>query len=47
MVCEDSTYFLKFSRVAYNEALEAGADIGDEGVEEAFELIHELNEKYL
>ncbi|KAJ3482906.1 hypothetical protein NLI96_g6658 [Meripilus lineatus] len=44
-VCaEDSYYVLRFDRDAYNAKLEEGADVGDEGVEEAFELIAEISE---
>ena len=42
---EDSYYVLKFDRDAYSEKLEAGADLGDEGVEEAFDLVAEISEK--
>lgn len=41
---EDSYYVLRFDRDAYNAKLEEGAEIGDEGVEEAFELIAEIPE---
>ena len=43
---EDSYYVLRFDRDAYNEKIEAGADLGDEGVEEAFDLVAEISEKY-
>ena len=43
---EDSYYVLRFDRDAYNEKIEAGADLGDEGVEEAFDLIAEISERY-
>jgi len=43
---EDSYYVLRFDRDAYNEKTEAGADLGDEGVEEAFDLVAEISEKY-
>jgi len=42
---EDSYYVLRFDRDAYNEKIEAGADLGDEGVEEAFDLVAEISEK--
>ena len=42
---EDSFYVLRFDRDAYNEKLESGADVGDEGVEEAFDLIAEISDK--
>ena len=44
---EDSYYVLRFDRDAYNERVEAGADLGDEGVEEAFDLVAEISEKYV
>lgn len=44
---EDSYYVLRFDRDAYNAKLEDGSDIPDEGVEEAFELIAEIPEKYV
>ncbi|KZT06448.1 coatomer beta [Laetiporus sulphureus 93-53] len=39
---DESFYVLRFDRDAYNAKLEAGAEIGDEGVEEAFELVAEI-----
>ncbi|KDQ15522.1 hypothetical protein BOTBODRAFT_158406 [Botryobasidium botryosum FD-172 SS1] len=44
VVANDSFYILKFDRDAYTAAIDSGADIGDEGVEEAFELIAEISE---
>ena len=44
---EDSFYVLRFDRDAYAARLESGADVGDEGVEEAFELIAEISDKYV
>lgn len=46
VTAEDSFYILRFDRDAYNAKLEEGADIGDEGVEEAFDVIAEVPEKY-
>lgn len=43
---EDSYYVLRFDRDAYQAKLDEGADITDEGVEEAFELIAEIPEGY-
>ena len=43
---EDSYYVLKFDRDAYSRETEAGADLGDEGVEEAFDIVAEISEKY-
>lgn len=42
---EDSFYILKFDRDAYVAALEAGP-VGDEGVEDAFDLVAEISETY-
>lgn len=42
---EDSFYVLRFDRDAYNEFLEAGNEMDDEGVEDAFELVAEIPEK--
>lgn len=41
---EDSFYVLRFDRDAYNSKIDSGDIIGDEGVEEAFELIAESSE---
>lgn len=41
---EDTFYVLRFDREAYNARLESGESIGDEGVEEAFEVIAEISE---
>ena len=41
---EDSFYVLRFDRDAYNAKLESGADLGDEGVEEAFDLVAEISD---
>ncbi|PCH40710.1 coatomer beta' subunit [Wolfiporia cocos MD-104 SS10] len=39
---DDSFYVLRFDRDAYNAKLEEGAEVGDEGIEEAFELVAEI-----
>jgi coatomer subunit beta' len=44
IVCDDATYILRFDRTAYNAFLETGAQVDEEGVEEAFELVTELSE---
>jgi hypothetical protein len=44
---EESFYILRFDRDAYTAKVEEGADLGDEGVEEAFEMVTEVHEKYL
>lgn len=44
ITAEDSFYILRFDRDAYAAALDSGAEVGDEGVEEAFEMIAEIPE---
>ncbi|KAG1811654.1 coatomer WD associated region-domain-containing protein [Suillus variegatus] len=44
IVSDDSYYILKFDRDAYNSKLEEGAEITDEGVEEAFEVVAEISD---
>ena len=44
---EESFYVLRFDRDAYTEKLESGADVGDEGVEEAFELVAEISDRHV
>ena len=46
IVAEDSFYVLRFDRDAYNAKLEAGTDITDEGVEEAFEVVADVSDRY-
>lgn len=41
---EDTVYVLRFDRDAYNARVDSGGVIGDEGVEEAFELVAEVSE---
>ncbi|KAK5658403.1 hypothetical protein OQA88_2380 [Cercophora sp. LCS_1] len=43
LACEDTYYVLRFSREAYNEAVQAG-QVEDDGVEAAFEVITDINE---
>jgi Coatomer WD associated region len=43
----DSFYILRFDREAYASRVEAGAEIGDEGVEEAFEVVAEISEVFV
>jgi coatomer subunit beta' len=45
ITAEDSFYILRFDREAYNAKLEEGAEITDEGVEEAFDVVTEIPEK--
>ncbi|KAK7461035.1 Coatomer subunit beta' [Stygiomarasmius scandens] len=42
IAAEDSFYVLRFDRDAYDTQVEEGAEIGDEGVEEAFDLVAEI-----
>jgi coatomer subunit beta' len=42
---EESFYILRFNRDAYIAKVDAGVDLGDEGVEEAFEIVTEMPEK--
>lgn len=44
---KESFYILQFNRDAFNAAVEQGASIGDEGVEEAFEVVAEIPEEYV
>ena len=47
ITAKDSFYVIRFDRSAYDAALERGidAELADEGVEEAFEVIAEIPEK--
>ncbi|RSH81825.1 uncharacterized protein EHS24_008018 [Apiotrichum porosum] len=42
---EDSFYILRFDRDAYAARLESGEILGDEGVEEAFDIVAEVSEQ--
>nr|XP_019042589.1 coatomer beta' subunit [Kwoniella bestiolae CBS 10118]OCF21519.1 coatomer beta' subunit [Kwoniella bestiolae CBS 10118] len=44
ITAEDSFYILSFDRDAYNAKVDSGEVIGDEGVEEAFDVIAEISE---
>ena len=41
----DSYFVLRFDRDAYTTAIESGAEISDEGVEEAIELVTEVADR--
>jgi len=41
---EDSYYILRFDRDAYDIKVEQGAEINDEGVEEAFDIVAEVSD---
>ena len=40
----DSFYVLRFSRDEYTTFVDNGGDLGDEGVEDAFDLVAEISE---
>lgn len=47
LVCiaaDDSYYVLRFDRDSYTNFVDAGGDLGDEGVEDAFDLVAEIGE---
>lgn len=46
LACEDTFYVLRFSREAYVAALQAG-EADEDGVEAAFEVITDINERYV
>lgn len=41
---EDSFYVLRFDRDAFQSFVDSGGDLGDEGVEEAFDVVTEVSE---
>jgi coatomer subunit beta' len=45
IVCEETSYVLRFDASAVAAAVEGGAPVGEDGVEGAFELIHEVSDK--
>ncbi|KAL1411006.1 Coatomer subunit beta' [Vanrija albida] len=45
ITAEDSFYVLRFDRDAYAARLDSGEIIGDEGVEEAFDIVAEVSEQ--
>ncbi|KAF9117060.1 hypothetical protein BGX27_005610 [Mortierella sp. AM989] len=44
IACEDSFYVLRYNRLAYSQFVEAGGQVGEEGVEEALEFVAEIPE---
>lgn len=44
IACEDTFYVLRFSREAYVEAVQEG-QVEEDGVEAAFEVITDINER--
>ncbi len=45
IIADDSFYVLRFDRDAYSRKVEEGAEITDEGVEEAFDVLAEITER--
>ena len=45
LACEDTFYILRFSRENYVAATQTG-EIEDDGVESAFEVVADINERY-
>ena len=43
---DDSFYILRFDRDAYNEKVEAGAEVTDEGIEEAFDMVADVQDRF-
>jgi coatomer subunit beta' len=46
LACEDTFYILRFSRENFVAAVQAG-EVEDDGVEAAFEVITDINERYV
>ena len=46
LACEDTFYVLRFSREEYQAALQAG-EADEDGVEAAFEVVTDVNERYV
>ncbi|KAI7817585.1 coatomer WD associated region-domain-containing protein [Gamsiella multidivaricata] len=44
IACKDSFYVLRYNREAYSQFVEAGGQVGEEGVEEALEFVIEIPE---
>ncbi|KAF9982355.1 hypothetical protein BGZ75_006247 [Mortierella antarctica] len=44
IACDDSFYVLRYNRHAYSQFVEAGGQVGEEGVEEALEFVTEIPE---
>jgi coatomer subunit beta' len=42
---DSSFYVLKYNKALVNSILESGGDIPDDGIEDAFDVLHEFNEK--
>jgi coatomer subunit beta' len=45
IACDTSFYILKYNKDIVSRAFEVNAEVGDEGIEDAFELLHEVTER--
>jgi coatomer subunit beta' len=45
IISGDSFYILRFDRDAYNAKVDEGAEVTDEGFEEAFEVVADISDK--
>jgi coatomer subunit beta' len=43
--CNNTTLFFYLQRDVVSSHLDGGGSVGEEGVEDAFELLHEINER--
>jgi hypothetical protein len=46
ITCESSFYILKYSKETVNNFLASGGSSDEDGLEEAFEFLHEIPERY-
>ena len=44
VICDESFFVLRYNRELVTAAFESGAPIGEEGVDDAFEVVHEISE---
>ena len=47
IIADDSFYILRFDRDAYNSKLDQGVELADDGVEEAFDVVSEVPDRYV
>ena len=47
IVSGDSFYILRFDRDAYDAKVEEGAEVTDEGFEEAFEVVADVSDEWV
>eukprot|EP00744_Colponema_vietnamica_P001875 GILI01003044.1.p1 GENE.GILI01003044.1~~GILI01003044.1.p1 ORF type:complete len:1825 (-),score=764.15 GILI01003044.1:251-5320(-) len=45
LVCEEALYLLRFSKSNVQAALDSGRPLPEDGIEEAFDLLHEISDK--